>query len=94
MMREREHKIEPAAFAVAHSSRGAEFVSCKHCGKIGHKEANYYELVGYLANWNTRRDHSGRGRGRGAEVEDDRTRDKDEQITSPENRHTLRKHKK
>ena len=45
--------------------RRTNWISCKHCGKLGHKETNYFELVGYPANWGTRGGRSGRGRGRG-----------------------------
>jgi len=35
--------------------------TCKHCGKYGHDDSNYYELIGYPTNW----DSHGRGRNRG-----------------------------
>ena len=68
------------AFSTSHLTRPgylqSEKPSCKHCGKIGHKEGNCYELVGYLAGWSSRggynrgresrsgRANTGRGRGR------------------------------
>ena len=71
VMSERDHKHENAsAFAVTHYNKGGKYdgdpVSCKHCGKVGHEETNYFELVGYRADWNARGRCSSRGRGRGA----------------------------
>jgi len=39
-------------------------MSCTHCGKLGHEEANCFELIDYLDGWSTRRGRSSRGRGR------------------------------
>jgi len=32
-------------------------ISSKDCGKLGHEEANYHELIRYLTGWNTRERH-------------------------------------
>ena len=56
-----------SAFAVSHLTKRAQYsgerMSCKHCGKLGHEEANCFELSGYPAGWSTRGGHSSRGRG-------------------------------
>ena len=61
VMQGREHRHKNAsAFAVSHLTKGGQYsgeqMSCKHCGKLGHKEANYFELIGYSAGWSTRGD--------------------------------------
>jgi len=68
VMQGREHKQENAsAFAVPHLTKGTQYsrerMSCKHCGKLGHEEANCFELIGYSAGWSTRGGRSNRGRG-------------------------------
>jgi len=35
-------------------------MSCKHCRKLGHEEASYFELIGYPAGWSTRGGRSSR----------------------------------
>ena len=32
-----------------------EKLSCKYCGKTGHEESNYCELIGYPPGWGNRR---------------------------------------
>jgi len=51
------------AFAVIHLARPSAMqgvkTSCRHCGKAGHEEASYFELIGYPVGWSNR---GGRGR--------------------------------
>ena len=47
-MSEWDHKHESVdTFVVTHYKGGGDRVSCKHCGKLGPKEANCCEDVGY-----------------------------------------------
>ena len=41
--------------------------TCKHCGKYGHKEANCFKSLGYLAGSITRGRWSGCARGHGGQ---------------------------
>jgi len=72
MMRNRKSRDNVAtAFAVTHHGRTSTYglgirnpcerVSCKHCGRLGHEQSNYFEIIGHLSGWGTR----GRGRGQG-----------------------------
>ena len=58
-----------AAYATSHITRmismQGERMNCKHCGKIGHEEANCYELIGYPPGWGSRGVRGARGRGHG-----------------------------
>jgi len=70
MISDREQKSETMAmFTTSHIAQPrvmqAKRITCKHCGKIGHEEANCYELVGYPPGWNNRGGRGNRGRGRG-----------------------------
>ena len=65
VMKGRDQRTEAAAgFVVTQVDRRTNWISCKHCGKLGHEESNCFELVGYSANWGMRGGRSGRGRGR------------------------------
>lgn len=67
--------IEGAAFKVTASTNRGNWSNiplwnsgrprCSHCNKPGHEKEQCYELLGYLANWGTRRNsqpNQGRGR--------------------------------
>jgi len=49
----REERIDAVAFVVNHVGKvqqGAGAggrITCKHCGRTGHEQANCYELIGY-----------------------------------------------
>ena len=79
LMMERDHRTErQVAFAVKEKTTSERPV-CAHCGKLGHDEAHWYELVGYPPNWGTQGcnrkarggrtghgEHSAGSRGRGS----------------------------
>ena len=53
MMIQRESKSETAAAFAVYTSKTIQISNrstCKHCGKIGHEEVNYFELIGYPVN--------------------------------------------
>jgi len=50
------------AFAVSYGERAqasTERGTYKHCGRFGHEEANFFEIIGYPPGWGSR----GKGRG-------------------------------
>ncbi|KAJ8451342.1 hypothetical protein Cgig2_014114 [Carnegiea gigantea] len=57
-----------AAYATSHITRPismqGERINCRHCGKIGHEEANFYGLIGCPRGWGSRGGRGTRGRGR------------------------------
>ena len=77
VMQEENHKkvmIQPhsksdamVAFATNMSKTALNFERprCKHCGKFGHDETNYFELIGYLPRWTTHGGGCGCARGQG-----------------------------
>lgn len=65
--KEREVKIESGgAFYSSkgnkHKSKDGPRPRCDHCGKIGHVKAKCFEIIGYPANWETRRTQYGQGK--------------------------------
>ena len=53
MMVQRDNKPKIVATFATNASKATQFQAgrptCNHCEKTGHEEANYFELVGYLA---------------------------------------------